>query len=405
MRRWGSLLGTAALVAAMSGCGAESDGGADLVIWTDGLKVDAVSAVAAAFAEERDIEVDVEVISTDLQANFVTADAAGNGPDVVVGAHDWIGNLVQNGAVDPLPLAPEALTEFDPTAIEATTYRGRLYGIPYGVEALALYRNTDVAPEAPATFDEVVEAGVAAQRAGVVEDAIALPVGQEGDAYHMEPLFTSGGGYLFGTDSEGYVSDDLGLDTPGAIAAAERISALGEQGLGVLNRSISVDNNIARFAEGRSAFLLSGPWALPDLRASGVQFAVDPVPGFAGADAARPFTGAQAFMVASNGANKAWAQEFVTAGVTTAEAMTTMYELAGLPPALIEVADAAAAADPDFAVFSEAAAAGDPMPALPAMSAVWEPLGQAYSAIVGGADPAATMRATADTIRRAIEED
>ena len=71
------------------------------LIWTDALKIDAVKAVADAFGEANGITVEVQAISEDLQSNFVTANAAGNGPDVVVGAHDWIGNLVQNGAIEP----------------------------------------------------------------------------------------------------------------------------------------------------------------------------------------------------------------------------------------------------------------------------------------------------------------
>jgi hypothetical protein len=32
---------------------------------------------------------------------YVTAAQAGKGPDLVMGAHDWIGNLVQNGTFAP----------------------------------------------------------------------------------------------------------------------------------------------------------------------------------------------------------------------------------------------------------------------------------------------------------------
>ena len=39
------------------------------------------------------------------QTNFVTASQQGSGPDVVVWAHDGIGNLVQNGAIDPVQRA------------------------------------------------------------------------------------------------------------------------------------------------------------------------------------------------------------------------------------------------------------------------------------------------------------
>ncbi len=90
----------------------ERDANADLVIWTDSLKLEAVQAVADQFAEANGISVAVQAVSTDLQTNFVTANAAKNGPDVVVGAHDWIGNLVQNGAIVPLQLSADDLSGY-----------------------------------------------------------------------------------------------------------------------------------------------------------------------------------------------------------------------------------------------------------------------------------------------------
>ena len=47
------------------------------------------------------------------------------------------------------------------------------------------------------------------------------------------------------------------------------------------------------------------------MRDSGIDYAIQPVPGFAGQKPAEPFMGAQAFMVASNAKNAAFAQEFV----------------------------------------------------------------------------------------------
>src|SRR3954447_12538201 len=48
-------------------------GDADLVIWTDALKIDCVKPVADAFGKDNGISVDVQAIATDLQTNFVTA--------------------------------------------------------------------------------------------------------------------------------------------------------------------------------------------------------------------------------------------------------------------------------------------------------------------------------------------
>jgi arabinogalactan oligomer/maltooligosaccharide transport system substrate-binding protein len=112
--------------------------------------------------------------------------------------------------------------------------------------------------------------------------------------------------------------------------------------------------------------------------------------------------GAQAFMVAAHGQNQDIAQEFVNNGVNTEESMMTLYDATRLPPAMTAVQEQVD--DPDIAIFAEAANAGAPMPAIPAMAAVWEPLGKAYSAIVAGKPPEATMTAAGDTINKAIAD-
>ncbi len=374
-------------------------GDADLVIWTDALKIDAVKTVADDFAKAQGISVEVQAISSDLQTNFVTANSAGNGPDVVVGAHDWIGNLVQNGAIDPLQLTPDQLEGYSTKAVQATTYDEQLYGVPYGIEALGLYRNTAVAPQEPKTLDDAISAGQAAVKAGKVESALNLPVGENGDAYHMEPVLTSMGGYLFGQSNDGaYDPTDLGIGKPGSVEAAKKISELAKEK--VLRTSISGDNSIALFTGGKAAFLISGPWALPDIKKSGMDYAVQPVPGFAGQDAAAPFMGAQAFMVASNAKNKPFAQEFVTNGINNEAAMMKLYEGTNLPPAMTSVQQQVT--DKDIALFAEAANKAAPMPAIPEMAAIWEPLGKAYAAIVGGADPTKTINSAGTTISKAI---
>jgi arabinogalactan oligomer / maltooligosaccharide transport system substrate-binding protein len=383
--------------------GGGGGGNADLLVWTDALpeRVAGVKAVAESFGEANGITVKVQAIATDLQGSFVTADSAGNGPDVVVGAHDWIGNLVQNGAIEPLNLAPEELSGYSEKAVQATTYDGKLFGVPYGVEALALYRNTDVVPDEPASLDEAIAAGQAAVDAGEVDSALNLPVGEQGDAYHMQPVLTSKSGYIFAYDeSTGYDASDVGIGKEGSLAAGQEISELAEQR--VLRTSISADNSIALFTSGKAAFLVSGPWALPDVKNAGFEYAVQPVPGFDGEEPAQPFMGAQSFMVAANGANKDIAQEFVNNGVNSEEAMQTLFTETQLPPSMTAVQESLD--DPDVAIFTDAADAGAPMPAIPAMAAVWEPLGKAYSAIVSGADPDATMKNAGETINKAIAD-
>ena len=53
-------------------------------------------------------------------------------------------------------MTEEKKAEFNALALEALTYNGQVYGVPYAIENLVLYRNTDLAPDAPATFEELV---------------------------------------------------------------------------------------------------------------------------------------------------------------------------------------------------------------------------------------------------------
>ena len=75
--------------------------------------------------------------------------------------------------------------------------------MPYSIENIALIRNTDLAPDCPATMEDLVATGQALVKDKKVTNIMALQVGQKGDAYHIYPLFTSGGGSFFGTTATG----------------------------------------------------------------------------------------------------------------------------------------------------------------------------------------------------------
>ncbi|MCL2090651.1 MAG: extracellular solute-binding protein [Micrococcales bacterium] len=382
-------------------------GSQDLVIWTDEVKLPAIKAVADEFGKANGITVDVQAV-VNTRADFITANQAGNGPDIVVGAHDWLGQLVANGSVDPVQLSADTIAMYSDKSVQAVTYDGQVYGVPYSIETLALFCNKSaVGDQAFATLDDAVAAGQAAKDAGKVESALNVPVGIAGDPYHMQPLYTSAGGYLFGTTDDGsHNPDDLGVGTAAGIKAGQKISALGQAG--VLSTAITADNAIGLFAAGKAGCLVSGPWALSDVR-KGLGddgYTLMPIPGFAGMDPAEPFAGVNSFFIASNGKNKNFAQAFVTGttsgGLNTVEAMTTLFEAENRPPAMTEVREAVAVANPDVETFAAAADAAAPMPAIPAMDQVWTPLGVAYANIVGGADAATEMTKAAETITAAV---
>ena len=377
------------------------DTNADLVIWADQKKADSLKEIAKSWGQEQGITVAVQIVANDLQPAFITANQAGNGPDIVMGAHDWIGNLVQNSAIRPVVLSPEAEANYSDIALKAVTYDGQIYGTPYAVECLGLFVNKALTQVTePATIEEMVEAGTAAGTELILSQA----VDEKGDAYNMEPIYTAAGGYLFGKNPDGsYNSKDLGIGKEGSIRAAEKIGQLGKQG--VLRKSVTAANHISLFTNAKAPYLISGPWALADIKKAGIDYQLTRIPGFGDIEGsqARPFAGVNCFYVASNGKNKAFAETFVADAAKDMTFAASMFPSNELPPAQKDLAEKLRTEQPDMVTFADMSAQADPMPAIPAMSSVWEPFGRAQANIVAGADPASTMAGVGETIRASLD--
>ena len=291
----------AALVLAACGGGSDDDSssdgggdtpaasGGDLLIWIGtGPRRRGHEDVAAAFGEENGVNVKVEVVPGDkLQANFVTASQAGKAPDVVFGAHDWIGNLVQNGTIDPIQLPAAATrTTLQPLAVKAVTFNGQVYGMPFTMNNIVLYRNTELAPEAPATIEDMVTAGRGAARSR--QGRGGRWPGRSGR--HGQPVLHQPALHLgrrlhvrHGRRRRASTPSDLGVATPGAVTAYEKIGALGEKGENVLKRSISTDNAlVAVHRRARRRSWSRAPGSSPPLDESDFKYDVSAVPGFEG---------------------------------------------------------------------------------------------------------------------------
>jgi arabinogalactan oligomer / maltooligosaccharide transport system substrate-binding protein len=90
---------------------------------------------------------------------------------------------------------------------------------------VALFINTDLVDECPATWTEVYEISaetLAADNTGNVDTDQYGFVRMEGDPYHFYPIQTAFGGYIFGRDDDGsYDPTDVGVGDEGSVAAGE----------------------------------------------------------------------------------------------------------------------------------------------------------------------------------------
>jgi arabinogalactan oligomer/maltooligosaccharide transport system substrate-binding protein len=393
--------GAAPSAAASQGAAASGAASATLTIMADDKRSAAIKPLAAKWASDNGVTVNIQDVSQNLTTQFKTASQQGTGPDIVVWAHDVIGDFVQNGAISPVQLTDTS--GFDPLAVKGMTFNGQLYGVPYSVENIALIRNTDLAPNCPATIEDLVTAGQALVKAGKAQAIMALQVGQKGDPYHIYPLFTSGGGSFFGATSTGDPDPkNVTVDSADSIAAGQKLYDLGEKGSGALKRSIDDKNAIPLFTGGKTAFLVSGPWAISDIAKSGVKYDICAIPPFKGGKPASPFIGVNGFYLASKGKNPTLAQEFLQDVVPTPEFQVGLYNADPRRPALSAAVDQVKGNDPNIPKFALAAKDGTILPAIPAMGQVWTPFGVAEASIIGGTDPTTALQGAAKAIRDGI---
>jgi len=366
-----------------------------LVVWAEEKVATALDPLVGAY--EAAAGVDIEVVVYDfgaIRTDVQTAGPAGEGPDVFLGAHDWVGELAANGVVAPLDLGSVASDLFE-VGVTAFSYGGEVYGFPYATEAIAMFYNADLVDSVPETWEE---AKTACDTAGT-EFCVGTP---SNDAYHNHPFIASAGGYVFASTG-GFDASDVGLDNAGAIASAEYLDGLVKNGTVY---SADYGGAMSNFQEGRALFWMTGPWARGD--ASAVNYGVGLIPQFDG-NAATPFVGVRGAMVSSFSDNQVLAQSFILDFFATIDVQQAMYESDPRLPATKSLFAVVEAADPIAASFAASASNGIPMPNIPEMGSVWGPMADALNVIREQAygtneETGVTINNATDAVKLAAEQ-
>ncbi len=357
---------------------AAADTGVSLTIWADEQRAPILETLGDAFFAQTGVKlVVVQKAIGDIRSDFITAAPTGSGPDIILGAHDWIGELNASGLLAPVELGPNA-ANFAPNAVQAFTYTdGKVYGMPQATENIALIYNTDLVPTPPTTFDEVKTMSADIKAAGTLYGFLR----QVGDPYHYYPIQTAFGGYIFGQNADGsYNAEDLGLNSEGSVAALTWLDSMYADGLLDRNANITGDLMLSAFQNGDAAMIISGPWAINGIKAAGVPYAVTNIP--AGTQPGAPFMGVQGFMVNAFSKNQLLAQTFLQTFVATDATMQAFFDQDPRISAWTPVADKIE--DPDLKAFSEAGKVAQPMPNIPAMNSVWGGQGDAITLVETG---------------------
>ncbi|WP_424767051.1 maltose ABC transporter substrate-binding protein [Paenibacillus sp. sgz302251] len=348
--------------------------GASLLVWESKEERPFVEAIAKEFTEKYGIEIKFEEIGAGDQVNkLVTDGPAGLGADVILFPHDNLGKAVTAGLILPNDYYEEqSRAANSEIAVNAVSYDGVLYGYPRSVETYALFYNKALIPEAPKTFDEIVEFAKTFNDPASNKYALMWDVGN----FYFSYPFISTGGYVYGDNGQN--KDDIGLNTEGAIEGLTYYGSLKNSILPLNSGDINYDIKKGFFTGGTLAMDINGPWTLGDYRAAGLDFGVAPLPSINGQPASS-FSGIKAWYV-NRFSKYPNAARLFSYYASTKEAQLKNFEITGALPANIEAAnDPKVQGDEIVKGFLEQFNQSTPMPSIPEMGNVWSPIGAAFA--------------------------
>lgn len=368
----------------------------ELLVWMDADRTHTLEAVVKNFDDKYGIKVRLEA-PQNITDSFPAAVQSGKGPDIVIWAHDKVGEWAGAGLISPLDISSETRAKFLPQAWEALTNKGRIWGFPIGLETVTLIYNKKLLGNAPPKFISdlaALDAKIKQEHpgtSGILWDYKS--------PYYSWGIFAGAGAYIWGKNDGSYDLTDIGVNNAGAIEALSDILELVKSG--VLPKSVSYSAAEDQMSRGKLAMMISGPWAWSNLIKTGIDFDVAPVPGCSGKPA-RPFVGVSAAYINRASGNQDIAREFVEHYLISEQGLKAMNDAKPIGiPALVSLAQQMEETNPLLKEMRSCIEQGEVMPNIPEMGRFWTAFGSALQVATNGqATAQAALQEAAEHMRR-----
>ncbi|WP_217996335.1 ABC transporter substrate-binding protein [Alicyclobacillus shizuokensis] len=192
-------------------------------------------------------------------------------PTILVTDNLNIPTMVSAGAITPLSRFGEVDTsQYLDGPLSTVTYDGEIYGLPLGTNDLALFYNKSLLAKAhvspPKTWDELLNVAKKLKSSSTYGLAFSAPKDEQATWQFAPFLWTNGGNYTH-------------FDSPQAIQALELWTNLVKTG-GASKSVVNFSQNEVynEFAAGRAAMMVMGPWEVPPLKQTKIDYGVVPLP-------------------------------------------------------------------------------------------------------------------------------
>ncbi len=368
-----TIVGAALLLGSTSLTFAAKEG--ELLVWIGTNRDEAaLQTVLDKFTEELGIPAKVEVVDP-VPDKFQQAAATGDGPDIVMFAHDRFGDWAAGGLIDPVNPSAAVKDGTLATGWDAVSFGGKIWGYPVGVEAIGLIYNKALVPTPPATFEEIADLKL--------PEGVTPIMWPYADTYFTFPMMMAGGAYAFQKGPDGnYNGKDTGVNNEGAVTGATLLKKMVDDGL--MPQGVDYGVMDGAFAKGQAAMIINGPWSWAGYRNAGLDIGVAPIPSVNGKPS-KPFVGVFAFAINAASPNKDLAVELIENYILTDENLA-IWNKSGQLGTLADISSGEAqGSDEAVAATIANVAAGVPMPSNPEMGAFWSAMGPALSNITTGA--------------------
>jgi ABC-type glycerol-3-phosphate transport system substrate-binding protein len=259
------------------------------------LKTDGMQAVVDAFEKAHPtIKLDWQTVPFDSLNSTIDARVANKGgdPDVYWADQPRISALAARGEAEDLTSAFSSLkSSFDPTAYDAGVYNDKLWALPIANSTQLLFYNKTLLKKAgltdpSASTDQRMtwqQLTTDAKKAKAAGAQYGFLFGQFDRYYQLEPLPVQLGGSV-GASGTGNLTPDFTSDA--WVKAFDWYGSLFADG--VAPRGVKSEETDPAFLAGRAAYMVEGPWLLPQLQDSKVDWGVAPQPVFEGGKPATP---------------------------------------------------------------------------------------------------------------------
>jgi maltose/maltodextrin transport system substrate-binding protein len=367
----------------------------ELLIWMDGARARGLQKIQGRVQKDLGIKVTIET-PENITFSFPIASQMGQGPDIVIWAHDKIGEWADGGLISPVEVSSDFKAKFFEKSWQSVRHRDRVWGYPIAMETVTLiYNKRLLAGPPPVDLSALmsIHKEMVSKHPGV-----ATILWDYTSAYYSWGILASGGGYVFGRNGPHFNLKDVGVANPGAVKGLDQIITLIHAG--ILPKTVAYSTVESEICLNQAAMIISGPWAWSNLTKSGIDFGLAPLPGLNG-QPGRPFIGVMAAYVNRSSANTNLAPFFIEHYLLTNEGLAAMNEEKPIGvPALRSLYEKMAADNPLVKDLNVSIELGEIMPNIPQMGRFFSAVSTALQiATQGRASPQEALSDAAETLR------